>query len=337
MLFFKKLINKKNSSNSERLLNDNNNINSIPSHQLKDDIPEQSSEENVDVSIIVPCKNEVNHLKATVKSLMNSKNTLQFEIIVVDDASTDLSVEFLSEPKYKDIKLIQTEGLGAAGARNRGAQNAKGKYLFFCDAHISAPNYWLDRLVATLKEHNAAAVAPAIGNLENNQIVGYGQTWNHTLDAIWLRERPESITEIPIACGCAFGITKAAFDAVGGFDHFFEVWGKEDEELSLKLWLFGHKVVVNPEVVVKHFFRKRHPYHVTTGNVIYNFICLAYSHLSYKNLAKAINAIKDNPSFSGAMAKIMLNEEIIKQRQKYFENRVNDDNFFFEKFKIPFN
>ncbi|RKD22262.1 hypothetical protein BET04_05905 [Caminicella sporogenes] len=289
-----------------------------------------------DASIIVPCRNEVNNLKNTINSLMSSKNSHKFEIIIVDDGSTDRSIEFLNDFKYDDVILIKTKNAGSAGSRNIGAKEARGRYLFFCDAHISVPNHWIDNLIETMIKHDASAVAPAILNMENDFIVGYGQTWNHTLEIRWLKEKPEEITEIPIAPGCAFCITKKAFYSVGGFHPYFEVWGKEDEELSFKLWLFGHKIVVNPNVEVKHLFRKRHPYHVTTGNVIHNLLCIAYSHMEYKNLAKVINFAKKDPFFSSAMAKILLNKDLLDLRELFFKNRVYDENFFFEKFKIPF-
>lgn len=89
----------------------------------------------IDVSIIIPCKNEVNNLKSTVDSIMESKNVLRSEIIVVDDASIDLSTEFLSsdlyKDTYKDIILLKTNNVGVAKAKNIGGKIAKGKYLFF--------------------------------------------------------------------------------------------------------------------------------------------------------------------------------------------------------------
>ncbi|MCH5138483.1 glycosyltransferase family 2 protein [Clostridiaceae bacterium UIB06] len=123
----------------------------------------------VDVSVIIPCKNEVENLESTVSSIINSKNYLNFEIIIVDDASTDLSTQFLESNKdiYKDVTLIKATNLGAAEARNTGAKFARGKYLFFCDAHVKVPDLWLDNLVNTLKNANASLVAPCIVDMTN--------------------------------------------------------------------------------------------------------------------------------------------------------------------------
>lgn len=299
------------------------------------------TESSIDVSIIIPCKNEVNNLKSTVDSIIKSKNNLSFEVIVVDDASQDLSTEFINSDlytnNYKDVVLIKTNNIGAAGARNAGAKVARGKYLFFCDAHVKVPEKWLDDLVNTLKGAKADLIAPCIVDMSNPSAEGYGQTWSDQLKVTWITNNPKNVADIPIACGCAFGITKEAFEKINGFDHFFQVWGKEDEELCFKAWLYGYKVIINPGVKVQHLFRPKHPYQVTTANVTYNMLCIAYSHFAKRRLIKAIQIAKNDLFFSTALADIKLNLDlIIKQREKYFKERMYDDNFFFEKFNIPF-
>lgn len=325
-----------------KLLEDIGSISTLnEEHRMQETKEETKSKDLIDVSVIVPCKNEVDNLKSTVDSIMKSKNSLNFEIIVVDDASTDLSTEFLESDSnkdiYKDVTLIKTNNVGAAGARNTGAKFAKGKYLFFCDAHVKVPDEWLDKLVDTLRNANAHLVAPCIVDMTNISAAGYGQTWDDQLKITWLTNNPKDIAEIPIACGCSFGITKEAFEKVNGFDHFFQVWGKEDEELCFKAWLYGYRVVINPEVKVRHLFRLRHPYEVTSANVTYNMLCLAYSHLKKERLIKAISIAKKDYFFSKAAEDIKFNIDLIfKQREKYFKERVYNDEFFFEKFDISF-
>lgn len=300
---------------------------------------ESKRKELVDVSVIIPCKNEVSTLKHTVDSIMNSKNTLTFEIIVVDDSSIDSSTQFLEEEKhiYKDVILIKTNSLGAAKTRNAGASIAKGKYLFFCDAHVKVPDYWLDNLVNTLKNYNGDLIAPCIADMYNIAAEGYGQTWDDRLKVVWLMDKPKEGTEIPIACGCAFGITKEAFEKINGFDYLFQVWGKEDEELCFKAWLYGYKIVINPEVKVQHLFRYKHPYKVTAANVTYNMLCFAYSHFRKERIIKAINIAKDNVYFYNISEDIKTNfNSIFSQRKKYIKERKYDDEFFFRKFTIPF-
>lgn len=299
------------------------------------------NEDIIDVSVIIPCKNEVNNLRWTVDSITTSKNSLTFEIIVVDDASEDLSTEFLKadlfKEKYKNIILVQTNNVGAAQARNAGAEVARGKYLFFCDAHVKVPDRWLDELVGTLANYRADIVAPCVMDISNESSAGYGQTWDNQLRVKWLINKPNNIVEVPIACGCAFGITKEAFKKINGFDYLFQVWGKEDEELCLKAWLYGCKIVMNPDIKVQHLFRLKHPYRVNSSNVTYNMLCMAYSHFKKERIIKTIKIAKNNFLFDTTAKDIKLNLELVlKQREKYLKERIYSDDFFFEKFMILF-
>lgn len=291
----------------------------------------------IDVSIIIACKNEVNNLKWTIDSIMRSKNLLNFEIIVVDDASKDGSTEFLKSDfnKYKDIVLIKTTGLGVANARNKGAESASGKYLLFCDAHIEVPDGWLDGLVSTLGSSKAQLVAPAIVDIKNPLIETYGATWNHRFQATWITNKPVSIVDTPFIGAAALGITKEVFKKIYGFDGLYEGYGVEDQELCIKSWLYGYKVVVNPNIKVKHLFRRIHPYRIKSSDIIYNTLCLAYSHFNKKRITKIIDILKTYDSFSDAAIQIKQKQDLIfKQREKYFNERINDDDFFFEKFNI---
>lgn len=302
---------------------------------------EINTKSSIDASVIIPCKNEVNNLKWTIDSIMKSKNSLKFEIIVVDDSSEDSSTQFLQHDSnkdlYKDIILIKTDNIGAAKARNAGAKVSRGKYLFFCDAHVKVPDRWLDDLVNSLKVSNAHIAAPCITDIRNSLSAGYGQTWDDKLKVTWILGNPNIISEIPIACGCAFGITKEVFDKINGFDNLFQVWGKEDEELCLKAWLYGYTVVIDPYVKVNHLFRSAHPYKVTASNFIYNTLCIAYSHFKKQRIIKTIETVKNNFLFPTAANDIKLNLDLIlKQREKYLTERVYDDDFFFKKFMIPF-
>lgn len=309
---------------------------------MKSEIKSKAKMENsIDVSIIIPCKNEVNTLKATVDSIMKSKNSLSFEIVVVDDASTDLSTEFLkydlNKDIYKNAVLIETDNLGVAGARNAGAEIAKGNYLFFCDAHVKVPDKWLDNLVNALKAADAHIVAPCIVNMSNTTAAGYGMTWDNQLTAKWLTNKPNGVTEIPCVCGCAFGITKEAFRKIYGFDHFFRGYGSEDFEICIKAWLYGCRVIVNPDVKVQHLFKTERTYKIITSNVIFNILCLAYSHFKKERLVRGIDTVANYYSFDTAAADIKSTAELIlKQREKYFKERIYDDDFFFKKFNIPF-
>lgn len=297
----------------------------------------------VDVSIIIPCKNESNNLIKTIDSIMFSKNSFTFEIIVVDDGSTDLCTDFLKytliKNVYKNIHLIETNSLGCSGAKNAGAKIARGKYLVFCDAHIKVQDGWLDSLVNTLKDQNASLSAPSILYTKNfiSGTYAYGATWNKSLGYTWLLNNPNSIEEIPFAPATTLCITRECFNKINGFDTFFIGYGVEDQELCLKSWLYGYKIVINPNIKVKHLFKERHSYKITNDCLIYNTLCLAYSHFKKDRLKKTITIFKKHKGFSVAANNIKSNiVEILRQRDKYFTERIHSDDYFFKKFNIYF-
>ena len=88
--------------------------------------------ENLRFSIIIPSYNSVKEIGRAIQSI-REQTFKNYEVIVVDDCSTDNTYETLS--KEKDIKLIRNStNLKAGGARNKGLEIAQGEYIIFIDA-----------------------------------------------------------------------------------------------------------------------------------------------------------------------------------------------------------
>jgi glycosyltransferase involved in cell wall biosynthesis len=295
----------------------------------------------IDASIIIPCRNEGNFLRETLDSILNSKNNLLYEVIVVDDGSKDDCTAFLESPYYmniyRDMRLIKTNMIGPGGARNAGAELSKGKYLFFFDGHVKVSDYWLDNLVNTLDISKAHIAIPCIVDILNPASVGYGMTWDSQLNVLWQSCKPDYITEIPVGSSCAFAIEKEVFNKIYKFDSLFMGYGVEDQEICIKAWLFGYRVVLDPSVKVQHLFRRFHPYPIIEAHGIHNLLCLAYYHFKLERLKKLIQRLSCYNAYAAAVAPIKNNAElVISRRNKYFRERKYDDDFFFEKFHIPF-
>lgn len=98
-------------------------------------------------SVIIPTFNRVDEIKELLKSL--SEQTIsqnEFEVIVVDDGSTDNTVEIIESIKKKssfEIKILNQDHKGPGEARNLGMSNAKGKYFVFIDSDCIADPNWL--------------------------------------------------------------------------------------------------------------------------------------------------------------------------------------------------
>ena len=285
------------------------------------------------VSIIFPAKNEGDNIKMTLDSLFSVKTNYLFEVIVVNDGSTDDCCAFLINNQNNNISLIETHGLGAANARNLGAKVAKGKYLIFCDAHLQFEDWWIDRLLEPLIANKSDAVSPAIASFENPDFIGYGQTLKFHLGIKWNTKQTHLFETAVLPGGC-FSISKEVFDNVGGFDTGFRTWGHEDVELSIKLWLFGYRCHCQPNVKVLHLFRKAHPYKVSYDDVYYNLLRMAYSHFNHERIQKCKKMILNNK-----VTKIeseVIQDGVNKQRLFYHKKRKHNDDWYFNKFRIDF-
>ena len=293
----------------------------------------------IEASIIIPCKNEGGNLEATVESILNSYNNTRFEMIVINDSLEDTCTNFINKDndRYAEVTVLNTENLGCAAAKNAGAAASKGEFLLFVDAHVEVSDYWIDILVNTIKNRKADAVVPAISDFIKTKELGYGETYNKKLVLKWLKDKPKDIMDIPIACGCVFAIKKVLFNSLNGFQKLLSVWGREDEELSIKLWLYGYRVVVNPAIAVKHRFRQAFPYEVVNASIIYNTLVLAYIHFNNTRIEKVINLLKGKEGYDDAVQLVKENFNLIFEVRKEYSNaRIHDDDYFFEKFEIDF-
>lgn len=286
------------------------------------------------VSIIFPVKNEGENIKNTLDSLLNTKTFYNIEVIVVDDGCVDGCCDFLNNNPIENVKLVHADSVGLPMARNIGGDHANGKYLIFCDAHLFFEDYWIDRLLLPIIAGIADAVNPGIADAANPSNVGYGYTWNHELEPKWNVGKKDLFASPLLAGGC-FAITKEVFEDIGGFERGFRIWGKDDEEISFKLWLFGYRCYVVPSVKILHIFRTGTiPFAFTWDDVNYNIMRMAYSHLNEERIEKLKRLMKY--SDPDKIVQEVLKSNVLEQRERYFIKRKYNDDWFMEKFNINF-
>lgn len=108
------------------------------------------------ISIIIPNYNQGQYILEAIESALNQTYD-NFEVIVVNDGSTDNSLEIAR--KYP-VKIINQTNKGLASARNTGIMNSKGDYLLFLDADDILLENCLEVIARTIKETNSEVVAP---------------------------------------------------------------------------------------------------------------------------------------------------------------------------------
>lgn len=101
------------------------------------------SKENILITIIIPAYNSASYLERCIDSMANQDMPLgSYEALVINDGSTDNSVELLDElcAKYSFLRYITKENGGLSSARNRGIDEAYGKYILFVDSDDAVAN-----------------------------------------------------------------------------------------------------------------------------------------------------------------------------------------------------
>ncbi|HJV46070.1 MAG TPA: glycosyltransferase [Bacillota bacterium] len=287
------------------------------------------------VSLIFPVKNEGENIRKTIDSAFGVRTEYPFEVVIVEDKSTDGCCDFISSHKEVErIMVIKANGIGSASARNLGAQKARGQYLIFCDAHVTFEDLWIEYLLEPIIGGLADITTPGIASMHKPNVTGYGQTLKKDFTVHWNTEKKSDPFATPIVCSCCIAMKKDTFQDLGGYDQGFKVWGYNDIEISLKAWLFGYKLFVQPKSKILHLFRKSHPYSVTYSDLYFNMLRTAYSHLNEDRIEKCKQIAKH--ADIARIEKEVLEGNILKQRKAYFARRKYDDDWFMNKFGIKF-
>jgi len=286
-------------------------------------------------SIVIPTHNEGENLVDTVRCVLKNTGHPDLEIIVVDDGSTDGSGDRLAEAVGHDrrVGVVRAKGLGIARARNLGATCASGQILVFLDAHCFTPPHWMDGLIQPFARPGVGMVGPAVATMcYGGEARGWGLSWRDaSLEVEWLGQCGNTPYPVPLLTGCCQAMRKAAFEGPGPYDPGMTRWGSEDEELSLRCWLMGYDVLVQPQSVVYHLFRDSFPYEVQVPKILYNRLRLATLHLSDARLERVLQYYRNAPGFDETMGWLRQSDALSRRRQLQ-ELRCRDDDWFCTRF-----
>ncbi len=180
------------------------------------------------------------------------------ELIVVDNGSSDGSVDFV-QGSFPAVRVIPLErNMGFAAGNNAGAQAARGRYVAFLNNDAAPQPGWLLALRSALDgDPHLGLAASCIVFMHDPSVIdsaGDGLTrWGGAFKRGHGRPVQESLDagEVFGACGAACLVRREVFDELGGFDGaFFAVY--EDVDLSYRFQLHGYRCMYVPEAVVHH-------------------------------------------------------------------------------------
>ncbi len=194
------------------------------------------------VSVVIPAYNEEAFLPATLESLSKQKTSHEFEVLVVDNASTDRTPEIVqSFASVLPVRLIRENRKGRGQARATGFEQARGEIVLSTDADVIVPSDWIEKMTAPFVDTKVVGTASLLITHDlssfDNWVYGVGD-WLY----MWINR---AFIGNHTVVGCSFGIRRSTYNAVGGFQ--VDLRAQEDVELGWKLRKAG-KVVLVPGV-----------------------------------------------------------------------------------------
>ena len=209
------------------------------------------------VSIIIPTYNRLDILIKTIESILSQKNS-NYEIIVVDDGSTDGTPDVIRR-KFDNISVACTKKrAGPSHARNIGISISKGEYIWFLDSDVILPDEnMVDKMIHVFNSK------PKTGSLGGEIVVheklmdrAYGRrvTWNAYNKRVEVyKDNGLKECDYLATCNC-FTKKKYAME-LNGFDEQF-VFGAEDMDFGFRLNQRGLKNYIDFNTAVHHFHEK---------------------------------------------------------------------------------
>ena len=203
-------------------------------------------------SVIIPTFNAQSTLNELLNSLSNQTYN-NFEIIVVDDCSTDSTAHIAKNYSCRLIRL--KENRGPAYCRNIGARKASGDLLVFTDSDCKADPSWLENVSRHFSKNDVVALMGRLELLPSNFLgdsisaLGFPAGGGIGFDKMWKVDEggfAESLSS------CNFAVRKDIFWGLGGFDETFPYPGGEDSLLAYHLRRSNYKIKYCPDVVSYH-------------------------------------------------------------------------------------
>ena len=201
-------------------------------------------------SVVIPLYNKAGFIEQTLKSVLD-QSYQEFEVIIIDDGSTDSSVEKVRSFKDERIKLFQQENKGASEARNKGVQLSSYEWIAFLDADdIWYGNHLkeLKKCIDTFPEVNVVSNAYEIA-LENDFIKKPQFSLPIPNQSFTIDDYFKYSLIDPLFWTSSIAVKKAAFDSIGGFD--VNISSGQDTDLICRLAL-NYRLAFNPKKTFLH-------------------------------------------------------------------------------------
>jgi len=231
------------------------------------------SDRLIDLSVIIVNYNVREFTEQCLRSLFADLDDRPFEIFVVDNASTDGSVEYLRS-SFPQITLIANEvNVGFGAANNQALKRSNGKYLLVLNPDTIVQKNSLKALIQVLEQNpKVGAVGPKLvdqnGRFDKTSKRGLPTPWVAfsrlsglarlfpkskifgKYDLLYLD--PDITHEVDVLQGACMMVRCEVYDQIGGFDEAFFMYG-EDIDWCHRILQAGWKIIYSPTAIITHF------------------------------------------------------------------------------------
>lgn len=211
------------------------------------------------VSVVIPVYGEIEYTLRCIRSIIDAKPEVPFEVIVVDDCSLDDTFDVLD--RIDGIKILKNESnSGFIRSCNRGASEARAEYILFLNNDTEVHPNWMESLLQTFYDFPGTGLAGSKlvypdGRLQEAGGIIWkdGSAWNFGRFQDPQLPVYNYAREVDYCSGASIMVPKSLFDELDGFDEHYLPAYCEDSDLALRLRDKGYRVIYQPQSIVTHY------------------------------------------------------------------------------------
>jgi GT2 family glycosyltransferase len=227
----------------------------------------------VDLSVIIVNWNGITVLRDCLRSVYGTQQPVNFEVLVVDNASTDDSVSILQR-EFPQVKILQNQqNRGFAAANNQAFVVAQGRFVLLLNNDTIVLDGALANSVSFMDKHPEAGAIGCRVEFPDRSFQTSCYRFNNLMELFMIRLLPlgsvggerlnlsrywgrqfTEPTEVDVVAGCFMMVRRDVIATVGGFDEDFFMYG-EDEEWCSRIKRAGWKIVYFPSATIIHLHR----------------------------------------------------------------------------------